>query len=49
MVRASRAGRPLGGEGYVELTGYAGARPAQPPLPTPEITLVKPGGTDPTR
>ena len=49
VVRASRAGTPLGGEGYVELTGYAGARPSQPPLPTPEITLVKPGGTDPTR
>jgi predicted secreted hydrolase len=25
VVRATRAGKPLGGEGYVELTGYAGA------------------------
>jgi hypothetical protein len=23
VVRATRAGRPLGGEAYVELTGYA--------------------------
>ena len=44
-----RAGTPLGGEGYVELTGYAGARPTQPLLPTPAITLVKPGDTDPIR
>ena len=31
VVRASRAGTPLGGEGYVELTGYAGARPLAAP------------------
>src|SRR4029079_1342095 len=49
VVRATRAGMPLGGEGYVELTGYAAARPAQPALPTPAITLVKPGGSGPTR
>jgi len=49
VVRATRAGRPLGGQGYVELTGYAGARPAQPSFPTPPVTLVKPGDAVPTR
>ena len=49
VVRATRAGMPLGGEGYVELTGYAGARPAPPALPTPDITLIKPGSSNPTR
>src|SRR6185295_5446921 len=49
VVRATRAGSPLGGQGYVELTGYAGARPAQPPLPTPDITLIEPGSSYPTR
>ena len=28
VVRASRAGKPLGGQAYVELTGYAAAIPA---------------------
>ena len=28
VVRATRAGKPLGGQGYVELTGYAAAPPA---------------------
>ena len=28
MVRATRGGKPLGGQGYVELTGYAAAVPA---------------------
>jgi predicted secreted hydrolase len=28
VVRAIRDGKPLGGQGYVELTGYAGALPA---------------------
>ena len=27
VVRAIRAGKPVGGQGYVELTGYAGAVP----------------------
>ncbi len=27
VVQATRAGRPLGGEGYVELTGYAASGP----------------------
>jgi RND superfamily putative drug exporter len=34
VVSATRAGQPLGGEGYVELTGYAPA-PAEPPAPSP--------------
>ena len=28
VVRATRAGTPLGGQGYVELTGYAATVPA---------------------
>jgi predicted secreted hydrolase len=30
VVRATRAGSPLGGEAYVELTGYAASGPASP-------------------
>jgi predicted secreted hydrolase len=29
VVRATHAGKPLGGEGYVELTGYAAALAGQ--------------------
>ena len=49
VVRARRGGTPLGGEGYVELTGYAGARPTQPVIPAPPVTLVKPGDAGPIR
>jgi predicted secreted hydrolase len=28
-VRGTRAGSPVSGDGYVELTGYAGKRPAR--------------------
>jgi predicted secreted hydrolase len=34
VVRATRAGKPVGGEGYVELTGYA-ATPTPTATPTP--------------
>ncbi|HEY4190561.1 MAG TPA: lipocalin family protein [Candidatus Limnocylindrales bacterium] len=34
VVSATRAGKPLGGQAYVELTGYSDAAPA-PPTPAP--------------
>ena len=44
VVRATRSGRPLGGEAYVELTGYA------PTVPAPTVSAsgaVPPGGPGP--